>query len=273
MANTVRQQDVVRTERQRELIRNRLNEYRDFQSVGLPRKVSWRKVCDPIFHQTLVRVRSEVVRQWVKQFIQDGRSTPLSPNAEELEAIISFLIKIGMLLPEELENPKPPYLLLHSFLELLRIDPDKPIPPPPRELNGVYEAWHHVEDPEQIEDKWIKTNLTLEVDRKTRYVRATETWEIHDREAGEPPALGGSRPSEGWGIVTPEGSLFLVMKTQPYRQNYYYLPVEQNSRYLPLLRHQPPISRDYTPKTRTFEQLNDTMRGRTLLLEFNKVAK
>jgi hypothetical protein len=262
---------VVRTERQRELIRNRLNEYRDLQSVGLPRKVSWQKVGDEIFHRTLVRVRAEVVRQWVKQFVQQRRSTPLSPNAEELEAIIAFLIKIGMLLPEELENPKPPYLLLHSFLELLRIDPDKPIPPPPRELDGVYEAWHHVDDPEQIEEKWIKTNLTLELDR-TRYVRATETWEIHYRGAGEPPAPGGSRPSEGWGIVTPEG-LFLVMKTQPYRHNYYYLPVEQNSRYLPLLRHQPMISRDYAPKTRPFEELNDAMRGRTLLLEFNKVPK
>ena len=80
-----------------------------------------------------------------------------------MEAIVEFLMlpDIDMLSPEELEDPELPYRFLRSFLEYLRIDPEHTqFPPPPPALSGVYEAWHQVEDPDEIEEKWIKTSLT-----------------------------------------------------------------------------------------------------------------
>jgi hypothetical protein len=250
-----------------------MKEYYDFQRVG-PRKASWGGICDEIFDLRGVQVRPEVMRQWVRQFVQKGRNKTLGPNDAELEAIAFFLMHpdIDMLLPQELVDPEPPYRFLHSFLEFLRVDPSSPLPPPPQTLtSGVYEAWHRVEDPDQIEEKWIKTHLTLELDPNSRNVRATETWEIHFRGASENAVLsGGSRPAEGWGIITPEGSLFLVMKTLPRVHNYYYLPVLNNSRYLTLVRHEPSKIRGDTPKS--VEDRAAQMKSRTLLLTFGKVA-
>ncbi len=205
---------MVYTDRQRELIRARVKEYYDLRHFGA-RKMSWGGFCDEVFDNRQVQVRAEVLRQWVTGFVAKDRNQPLRPRPEELEAIAEFLMRpeIGMLLPEELEEVEPPYRFLHSFLEFLRIDAERPILPPfpPQALDGVYEAWHQVEDPDEIEEKWIKTSLTLELDHLGRTVRATETWEIHFRGTGEAAVLGGSRPSKGWGIVTPEGNLFLVM--------------------------------------------------------------
>ena len=168
-----------------------MKEYYDFQSVG-PRKASWGGICDEIFDLTGTQVRLEVVRQWVRQFVQKGRNKPLGPNAAELDAIVLFLMHpdINMLLPEELTDLETPHRFLHSFLEFLRFDPSSPLPPPPRTLtSGVYESWHQVEDPDQIEQKWIKTTLTLELDLNSRNVRAKETWEIHFSGGGEKPYL------------------------------------------------------------------------------------
>jgi hypothetical protein len=140
----------------------------------------------------------------------------------------------------------------------------------PSDLQGLYEAWHHVENPDEIEEQWIKISLTLKIDDQNRVVRATEAWEIHFRGADEALIPSGEQPSEGWGIVTPEGNLCLFMKTKPYERHYYYLPVGVNSGYLALLRHQPPEDRGLPE---TFEQLTEQMKKRTLLLNFNKVAK
>jgi hypothetical protein len=270
-----RQRKEVYTKRQRDLIRARVKEYYELHHYAA-RRMTWAGFCDEVFDNTQVHVRSDVLRQWVVGFVAKNRKQPLRPRPEELEAIAKLLMApdIGMLLPEELVGPEPPHRFLRSFLELLRVDPNRPVPPPPQTLSsGVYEACHQVEDPDQIEEIWIKTSLTLEVDRNSRYVHATETWEIHFHGTGEPPLPGGGRPSEGWGVVTPEGSLFLVMKTQPNAHNFYYLPVEENSRYLALLRHEPPIRRRDAPQNRTFEELNDAMKGRTRLLNFKRVAK
>jgi len=271
--NGAKRREVVNTDRQREIIRARMEEYYDVQSVG-PRKATWGGICDEIFDHTGVHVRKEVVRKWVRQFVEKGRTKPLQPNAEELKAIVSALMHpdIDMLLPEELEDPEPPYRFLRSFLEFLHVDPRSPLPPPPQTLtSGVYESWYQVEDPDQIEEKWIKTTLTLELDPNSRNVRATETWEIHFRGGDENAMLSGSgsRPAEGWGIITPEGSLFLVMKTLPHVHNYYYLPVLNNSPYLALVRHEPSKHRG---NTKIFEDLNNQMKSRTLLLHFTKVA-
>ena len=81
----------------------------------------------------------------------------------------------------------------------------------------------------------------------------------------------GSRPAEGWGIITPEGSLFLVMKTLPLVHNYYYLPVLNNSPCLALVRHEPSKNRGNTSKI--LEDLVTQMKGRTILLHFNKVSQ
>src|SRR4051812_7282076 len=137
---------VVYTDRQREFIRARMEEYYDVQSVG-PRKASWGGICDEIFDYTGVHVRKEVVRKWVRRFVEKGRTKPPEPNAEELKAIVSALMHpdINMLLPEELEDPEPPYRFLRSFLEFLRIDPSGRIWTPSEKLNGVYEAWQKID--------------------------------------------------------------------------------------------------------------------------------
>jgi hypothetical protein len=236
--------------------------------------MTWLGLCDAIFDhsQGRVWVPVEDLRQWATNFIEKGRKTPRHPNNEGFKAIAAYLTdpEIAILLPEELEDPEPPYRFLHSFLEFLRIDVNNPIlePPPRQALNGIYEAWHQVENADQAEENWVKTSLTLQLDDKSQNVRATETWEIHFRGEGETAIPSGCRPSNGWGIVTPEGSIFLVMKTQPHVHNYYYLPVEWNSRYLALLRYEPPQNRRFTRAT--FEEISDQMTGRTLLLKFTK---
>ena len=190
-----------------------MEEYYDVQSVG-PRKASWGGICDEIFDYTGVHVRNEVVRKWVRQFVEKGRNKPPEPNAEELEAIVLSLMHpdIDMLLPEELEDPEPPYRFLHSFLEFLRINPSSRIWTPSEKLNGVYEAWQKIDEIDQDEEKWIKTILTLEVDREHCILRAMEGSGIHFRGADGVTVFSGGRNSEGWGIETPEGNLFLFMK-------------------------------------------------------------
>ena len=260
------------TERQLELIRARVKEYYDLHHYG-PRKMSWEGFCDDILDNGQEPVRSEPLRQWVTGFVAKDRTQSLHPTAEEWDSVVSFLMHpdIDMLLPEELKDPEIPHRFLRSFLEYLRIDPNSPLRPPPRTLSsGVYEAWHQVEDPDQIEEKWIKTNLSLELDHNSRNVRATEMWEIHFRGGDQTGVLSGSRPSEGWGIVTPEGSLFMVMKTKPYVRNYYYLPVLSNPLNLVLLRHQPSHYGGDTPHS--FKELDIHIKSRTLLLSFKKVA-
>jgi hypothetical protein len=82
-----------------------------------------------------------------------------------------------------------------------------------------------VDETDKIEEKWIKINLALEIDSQNHIIRATETWETQFRGADENSTFGDSRRNEGWGIVTPEGNLFLLMKTEPYHHNYYYLTI------------------------------------------------
>ncbi len=262
---------MVYTDRQRELIRAKVKEYYDLHHFGA-RTISWAGLCDAILNDTRKHVRYEPLRQWVTGFVAKDRNQPLRPRPEEMEAIVEFLMlpDIDMLSPEELEDLEIPHRLLRSLLQYLRIDPNTPLPPPPPDLQGLYEAWHRVENPDEAEEQWIKISLRLEIDHPSRVVCARETWEIHFRGDDEVLMPSGERPSEGWGIVTPEGNLCLFMKTKPWKRSYYYLPVGVNSRYLALLRHQPPEDRGLPE---TFEQLTEQMKKRTLLLNFNKVGK
>lgn len=269
---------VVYTDQQRELIRARVKEYYEFQHNG-PVKATWGGICDQIFDETHVYVRPEIVRQWVKQFVQKRRKRPLSPNAEELEAIVSFLMHpdINMLLPQELEDPETPYRFLRSFLEFLRINSNASVSEPPRALGGLYEARYRVDETDKIEEKWIKINLALEIDSQNHIIRATETWETQFRGADENSTFGDSRRNEGWWIVTPEGNLFLLMKTEPYHHNYYYLTIATNPAIgspvvnnLALLRHEIPANCDLAAKS--FDELKRETKQRTIILTFNKVA-
>jgi hypothetical protein len=264
---------VVYTDRRGEVIRTSLKEYYEFQHAG-PRKASWGGICDEIFDYTNVRVRIEVVRQWVTQFVQKGRKRPLRPNAKELDSIVAFLMHpdIDMLLPEELEDPEPPYRFLHSFLKFLSSNTKSRIISPAWTSNGVYESWHQVEETDQIEEKWIKTNLTLEVDPNSNIVRARERWEVHFRGADGVTVFGGSPESEGWGIVTPEGNLFLFMKTKPFVRNYYYFSIAAGSQNLTLLRHERPAV-NCDPPDKIFEELMRETKEGMLLLIFNKVLQ
>jgi hypothetical protein len=245
------------------------------QTQGL----TWKGLCDDIFDRTRVHVRYETLRQWVKQFVQKGRKQPVHPNAEELDAIVSFLMDpdIDMLSPQELEDPEPPYRFLSSFREFLGIKPVSRLLA--QTIDGVYEAWHQVEQMEENEEKWVRTILILKVDYPTSIVSATETWEIHFRGPDKTSVVSGDRPGEGWGAATPEGNLFLFMKTQPYLHNYCYLTIAINPKLstdfvlnqLALLRHEGPA--EGNPASETFEELAKKTRGRTLILNFNKVPK
>jgi hypothetical protein len=268
-AETMRCQ-VVYTDRQRELIRARVKEYYDLHHFGA-RKISWAGLCDEIFDDTRKHVRSEPLRQWVTGFVAKDRNQPLRRRPEEMEPIIEFLMlpDIAMLSPEELEDPEPPYRFLRSFQEFLRINSSRHIPESPSWLGGLYEAWHQVDDAEQLEEIWVKTTLRLDVDWRNRHVHATETWEMHVRSPGETSVLSGGLLNEGWGVVTPEGNLFLFMKTKPYDHNYYYLSLAARRPQLAMLRHEFPADSD--PAAKTFEELIKATRQHTLILCFDKV--
>lgn len=296
MVYTERQHEVVYTDQQREILKARVADYYDYHHRG-PRNLSWGGLCDDISDLLHVRVRVEPLRQWVTGFVQKDKKKPLSPNAKELEAIASFLMHpdINMLLPEELEDPEPPYRLLQSFREFLRINPSSDIS---GEIlvrdafslyslgalnavyEGVYESWSEIEKINEDEERQIKEILTLEVDHKSRGLRATERSEIYCREADEVSVFPGGAESEGWGIETPEGNLFLFMKNKSTgRHWHYYLTIATEPKinpikpvvitHLVLLRHGSPAN--YDPTSKTLEHLIGE-RG-TLLVNFKKVAQ
>jgi hypothetical protein len=274
--NKHKKHEVLYTDRQRETIRASLMEYYEFQRAG-PRRATWGGICDEIFDDRHLCI--EDFRQWATRFVAKGRKTPRRPHDGCLKTVATFLMHpdVDMLLPQELEDPEPPYRFPHSFLKFLSDKPASGVLP--QALNGVYDAWHQVEQMEEIEEKWVKTILTLKVDYPNRIIRATETWEIHFLGPNETSVVGGDRPGEGWGIATPEGNLFLFMKTQPYLHNYCYLTLTVNPKLwtdfvvnqLTLLRHEGPADGD--PTSKTFEELTKKTRGRTLILNFNKVSK
>jgi hypothetical protein len=261
------------TDRQEERIRNSVMEYYERHHFG-PRKMTWAGLCDEMFDYTEVQVRYEELRQWATGFIQKGRKKSLRPKAEETDSIVKFLMhpKIDMLSPDELEDPDPPRFL-HSFVQFLH--GGYTTDAPQAALGGVYESWRLAETGDE-EEKWIKTKILLEVNRK-QIVRATERMEIHFRGNGETDVIGGDQPSEGWGGVAPDGNLFLFMKTRAFVRNYYYVTMAVNLQsrsktkvhHLVLLRHERPASCD--PSVKTWEGLIKETNGRTAVLNFNKV--
>jgi hypothetical protein len=263
------------TTRQKQRIRESVDEYQERQRFG-PRRGTWAGLCDEIFDETGEKVRDEVLRQWVKRFIQKGRKEPLTPNDGELDAIVKFLMlpKIDVLSPDELKDPEPPRFL-YSFVEFLH--GERPIDISHAALNGAYEAWH-LEETGDDEEKWIKTNIVLEVDHKQSFIRATENLEIHFRGGPETDVIGGGRPSEGWGVLAPDGNIFLFMRTRPFPGNYYYLTMGVNPQLsakskvyqLALLRHERPAKCDLT--TKSLEELIKETEGRTAVLHFNRVT-
>jgi hypothetical protein len=266
---------VAYTDRQIQLIRDRLVAYYDVESRG-PVRATWGGLCDEIFEIAGVQMDDEVLRQFAKRATRKDRpEQPRLPSAENLEALVKFLCHtdIDMLSLEELEASKPPYRFLHSFLEFLSDSRSGP----PRALYGGYEAWHR-EETGETEEKWIKASITFEGDFDQRIVHATEDIEIHFRKDGEVDVIGGDRPSEGWGVVTPDGNLFLFMRTQPFAGNYYYLTMAVNphlfsdskDHQLVLLRHERPAMGDLS--INSLEALIKETNGRTVVLIFKKVA-
>jgi hypothetical protein len=259
------------TDRQIELIRDRLKAYHDIQSRG-PRRATWAGICDEIFDYTHVRMDDEVPRQFAKRVTRKERPDRVRiPSPENLDAIVLFLCHpdIDMLSREELEEPEIPHRFLQSFQELLRINSKRNILKNPYWLTGLFEAWHQVDGTDQTEEIWIKTTLRLSVDQNRYFVQATETWETHIREPGKILVFSGNRPNEGWGIATPERTLFLFMKTKPYDSNYYYLTLAEMYPNMTLLRHEHPADCGSTAKT--FEELIKHTKQRTILLHFNRL--
>jgi hypothetical protein len=268
--NGHKKREVLYTDRQREVIRASFVEYYEFQHAG-PRKASWGGICDEIFDDTKVCI--EDFRQWATRFVAKGRKTPRRPNDECLKILAAFLMRpdIDMLLPEELKEPEIPHRFFRSFLELLHINPNG-IGSPPQVLGGVYEAWYQ-EETGDIEEKWIKTCLEIEV--FCDGVRATETSEVHFRGAGEPLVLSGENSGEGWGVVTPDNNIFFFMRSMPYIRNYYYITLATDPginpvviRNLAMLRHERPAICD--PSAKSLEALVKETNGRTRLLNFYK---
>jgi hypothetical protein len=265
---------VVFNYRQREPIRSSVKEYYDRQHFG-PRRATWAGLCDEIFEYRDVQVRPEVLRQWATGFIQKGRNEPLRPNDQELDAIAEFLMSsdVGMLAPEDLEDPEPPRFL-SLFLEFLSSSPRTS--PSQATINGSYEAWYREDTDDEDEEKWIKINIGLRVDPHRQVIQATETMEIHFRGDGKSDVFVGNKPSEGWGIVTPEQNLFLFMKTPPDASNHYYFTMAVNPDlsthrmllHLGLLRHENPARCD--PTTKSLEELIKGTNGRTTVLTFKK---
>jgi hypothetical protein len=260
------------TTRQKERIRESVDEYQERQRVG-PRGGTWAGLCDEIFDETGEKVRDEVLRQWVKRFIQKGRKEPLTPNDGELDTLVKFLMlpNIDMLSPDELKDPEPPRFL-YSFVEFLH--GERPFEIHDGALNGTYEAWH-LEETGDDEEKWIKSSIVLEVNRKQKFIRATEDMEIHFRGKGETDIIGGGQPSEGWGVVAPDGNIFLFMRARPFTGSYYYLTIAIDISSLlitdlAMLRHERPARVD--PSKKTLEALIKETNGRTTVLYFNKVA-
>jgi hypothetical protein len=262
-----KKREPVFTERQLELLKARANKYYQMHNSGL-RGMSWGGFCDEIFERTHVWIGVEDLRQWATNFKAKRRSTPRHPNDEGFQALASFLMlpDIAMLLPEELNDPEPPYRFLQSFHEFLGVDLNSSSSNSRRSerLNGVYEACLQIEKTDEDEERCVMAILTLEVDHKIGGLRATERSEVRFLGPGEIEVIPDPWIIKGWGIVTPEGDLFLFMNRT---STYYYQTIETPLSPLTLLCHEIPANWGPTSKT-----LQELIEGITLR-KFTKVAE
>jgi len=85
--------------------------------------------------------------------------------------------------------------------------------------------------------------------------------------------------ANGWGVITPEGNLFLFMKHELLGYNHYYFTIalhpdiwsEVPPTQLALMRHAYPVPQ--TPDSRSLPDLMKETDGDTVLLHFNKIAE
>jgi hypothetical protein len=206
----------------------------------------------------------------VEQFIEKKRKQPRRPNREELAAIASFLMhpEIGLLSEEELNEPEIPYRFAKFLLDFLAY-PGQAQLYPPKELSGRYLSV--LKDTNGSSRRRVE--LILEVRERDHVIRAFEV--IFERETSE---FETTCRANGWGVITPEGNLFLFMKRKQLGYNHYYFTVALHPDFwsgapateLALLRHAYPVPQ--TPDSRTLPDLIKETDGDTVLLQFNKIA-
>jgi len=230
VVHTGRQREVVHTRRQRELIRTRVDAY--YAQHHEARGLTWAGLCDEIFDRTKVHVRDEVLRQWVEGFIAKNRNTPRHPNEAELKAIASFVMHpdIDMLSEAELNKPEIPYRFAKFLLDFLAY-PGHAQLYPPKKFGGRYLALVKANDGSIRR----RVELTLDVHAGDHVIRVSESSEarlsvmdadIHTAEMSpEYPELDATYRANGWGVITPEGNLFLFMKDERFGYNHYYMTI------------------------------------------------
>jgi len=246
------------TDRQKELIRARLENYYDVEHRG-PRKVTWDRICGDIFALTDIRMDDEVLRQFVRRVKRRG--VPRIPDTENLRAIVSLLKHVDMLSDKELQEPDVPFALIQLFLQYLRHDEHSEILAPPGALDGVFNSAHALGDGSTR----IDVELTLRTDPRNHFIRVAEKLESYtyppeerhaEASSNIAPILQSRRLSEGWGILTPEDNIIIFMKQRPYAHNHFYTTIAVNPglwsqtpvKQLALLRHEYPIESSSIPE-------------------------
>jgi hypothetical protein len=272
---------VAYTDRQVQLIRDRLIAYHDVQSRA-PQRATWGGLCDEIFELAgAVQMDEEVLRQFARRVARKDRpDRPRIPSADNLEAIVKFLCHkdVDMLSIEELQEPEIPYRLARSFSDFLQTELANRNLPPPKAINGSYRAVvQYTDDDERIIDLTLTCDDAMSLVRFFEDATSYSTSIRADNNNSPLREESQRRQSEGWGILTPEDNLLVFMKPKRYGGNYYYLTLSMDKNLrsrvpigkLLLLRHQYPVQQ--VPVPQSFDELKEESDGDTILLHFDRL--
>lgn len=210
-------------------LRDALRAYRAYGRTHEGEYFTWQDVAEAIDEDTGVQVPTERIRQFVEGVPTDsgGRQYPV-PNDKRLKAIAQFATDEDndLLSKDELKEYSPQYHAALRLLEYLDEGFDTERIVPPSTVQGRYQRR------QQREDGIVLTELTLQRPLDKGMIQAVETEEFYINQTPQTfdelswydrrEICSARKLYGGWGILTPEDSLYFFMKEQRNNRNHYY---------------------------------------------------
>lgn len=145
----------------------------------------------------------------LRRFYRDEQN----PEPARCKMIADFLIKRDLVSPEDLQEDRPVFTGPWQLATYLRRDKDPADLPVPVKLAGTYEA--------DLQSRAVHIRLIFEKPSDDGMVEVSE--EATQTKAGDgAESVRLYYKARGWGIITPEDNLILLMKRGETHKNHYY---------------------------------------------------